>query len=225
MVAILIIGGALMSVKALNESKSVTEKSVRMLLLGASVGKAWELSKWHERMKVDLVRFETVDVYAFDKTEALKEIIIRPQRKFRLTRSYLKGFFFPLPKKPNILIIKECAAYFPGDLEMYEALISSWVLQCKNAGIKPVLSTVVPVTQEHDKSRPGRLKGILVYNDWIKKFSAENSILCLDFESVLRISEDNRSLNPEFSSGDGLHLNSRAYVLLDEYLRDQITLK
>jgi len=189
-----------------------------MLLLGASVGDAWDLAHWADRTKNSSYIFESVAVYAFDKTEALQEILMRPRRKFRISRSYLKGLLNGPPQKPVSIIIKECAAYFPGDLEKYKALIKQWISMCKEAGVKPIIATVVPVTIEHDAKRTGRLQGILAYNDWVRAYTKENSLECFDLESVLRISENHRALRPELTSGDGLHLNAAAYNLLDAFL-------
>jgi len=198
--------------------KKETSGKHRILLLGASVGDAWDLTHWADRMKNDEFIFESMAVYVFDKTEALQEILMWPKRKFRISRNYLKGLLQGPPQKPEAIIFKECAAYFPGDLEKYKSLIKKWVAMCQAAGIKPIIATVVPVTVEHDVKRQGRLQGILTYNDWVKVYTRENSLVCLDLESVMRISENQRSLRPDLTSGDGLHLNPAAYGLLDVYL-------
>ena len=93
-------------------SMGTENKPHRMLVLGASVGWKWDLPAWPARMKQESYYLEMVPYYRFDKSEALAEIIMRPKRKFRLTRTYLKGFFKEKPKKPELLVIKQCAAYF-----------------------------------------------------------------------------------------------------------------
>jgi hypothetical protein len=219
--AFIVIGGAIMRIAECSSLGS-EKKPIRVLLLGASVGDAWNFSEWPMRMHRDDYAMEMVAEYAFDKTNALEEIFMRPRRKFRLTRTYLRGFFEPGPRKPDILIIKECAAYFPGNLETYKGLVKSWVRQCREAGIKPVLATVVPVTQEHAQGRPGRLEGILAYNDWVRAYSKENNIGLLDLEAALRIGDSDRSLRTDLTSGDGLHLNTNAYAILDNLLGAQL---
>jgi len=199
-----------------------TFKNKRILLLGASVGYHWDLPEWAERTQNNSYLIEMVPVYAFDKSEALNEILIRPKRKFRLTRSYIKSLLKPAPKKPEVIIIKECAAYFPGDLEKYKTLVKQWSSQCKAAGIQPVLATVVPVTKAHTQQKPGRLEGILAYNDWVKNYAKETGINYFDLEAALRISDNDRSLRPDLTSGDGLHLNKKAYDILDNILNEQL---
>ena len=207
----------LLVVNTFAEDKSLKPK--RVLLLGASVGQAWKIEDWPQRAQSKNYSFESVAVYDFDKSEALSEILLRPKRKFRPTRTYLKGLFLPPPQKPNIIIIKECAGYFPGNLEKYKGLIEKWIIVCKTAGIKPVLTTVVPVTREHARAKPGRLEGILAYNDWVREYTKKSGIGCLDLEVPLRVSGDDRVLRPDLTSGDGLHLNGNAYDILDNVLQ------
>lgn len=192
----------------------------RIVLLGASVGKAWNLPEWHKRRQNNDYVLEMAEVYSFDKSEALEEILARPKRKFHLSKSYIKGLLKPAPQKPRMIIIKECAAYFPGDSENYRTLVKKWILRCLSSGVSPVLATVVPVTEGHSKIKTGRLQEILEYNDWLKAYAKEAGIALLDLESALRIGEGNRSLNPGLTSGDGLHLNKEAYNILDKLLEE-----
>ena len=198
----------------------ISSKPCRVLLLGASVGQEWNLSDLPKRINNNKYTFEIVAVFSFDKSKALDEILMRPKRRFHFTRTYLKSLFKPALQKPNVIIIKECAAYFPGDLEKYKTLVQKWVSQIVSADSKPVLATVVPVTQEHSQKRSGRLTGILEYNDWIREYTRESGINCLDLEAALRISDKDRTLSPDLTSSDGLHLNRKAYDILDRILED-----
>lgn len=203
-------------------SEDDSSRAHRVLLIGASVGQEWNLPQWPKRMKNNNVSVEMIPVYSFDKSQVLEEVLMRPKRKFHFNRSYIKGFFGPAPRKPDLIIIKECAAYFPGDLENYKTLVKKWIQQSIAAGIKPVVATVVPVTQEHSQKRPGRLPGILEYNDWVRSYAKEIGISCFDLESALRISKDDRRLSPDLTSGDGLHLNGKAYHILDITLKENL---
>lgn len=191
----------------------------RILLIGASVGKEWELPQFPVREKLDGYEVESIAVYQYDKTEALQEVLMRPKRKFRLTRSYLTGFFKPAPQLPGVIIVKECAAYFPGDLDSYQRLLKSWVDQIRGARINVVLSTVVPVTKNHAVGHPGRLEQILAYNDWVRAYAGQERIPLLDLEAALRVSDAERALDDVLTSGDGLHLNRAAYARLDQLLK------
>jgi hypothetical protein len=200
-----------------NEVYGMTKKK-HVVLLGASVGHDWKIESLPERLKQTSAaqgyRFEYVGEYAFDKTEALMKILQRKQNK------------------PDAIIIKECAAYFPGDLRQYQELMKGWVKACKNASVVPVPTTVVPVVSSKNKTikervkdfiktilgRPttsSQLEGIFQYNDWVREYAAQEGLTVLDLETPLRTSQDDRSLRVDLHSGDGLHLNSRAYEILD----------
>ena len=193
-------------------------KQKHIVLLGASVGHDWKIEALPERMKQNQAirgyRFEYAGEYAFDKTEALNRILQRTKNK------------------PDAIFIKECAAYFPGDLREYQRLMKGWVQQCRKAGVIPIPTTVVPVVSSKNKAMKDQLKdsiktllgrpttatqleGIFRYNDWIKEYAAQEGLVVLDLEAHLRTSQADRSLRVDLHSGDGLHLNSKAYELLD----------
>lgn len=188
-----------------------------VILLGASVGQAWKIDSLPDRLKDDKsiqrYRFEYVGDFQFDKTQTLKAILHRKQ------------------DKPDAIILKECAVYFPGDFQAYQDLMKKWVTYCRKAGVVPIPTTVVPVIRDRsmvtimkDIIKPllgktvssDRLKTILQYNDWIRSYAKQEGLTVLDLEAALRISQEDRSLRPDLHSGDGLHLNSDAYTLLDQ---------
>ncbi len=197
-----------------NEVFGMTKKK-HVVLLGASVGQAWHIESLPDRLGAARgYRFEYVGEYAFDKTEALMKILQRKQNK------------------PDAVIIKECAAYFPGDLKNYQGLMKGWVQECKKEGVIPIPTTVVPVVSTRNKPIKDRLKdfiktllgrpttatqleGIFRYNDWVREYAAQEGLTALDLEAPLRTSRDDRSLRVDLHSGDGLHLNAKAYEMLD----------
>jgi hypothetical protein len=203
-------------------SRADSERSVRVLLLGASVGKEWNFPQWPQRMNKSGYIFEMVPCYSFDKSQAIDDILIRPKRKFRMTRKFIKSLLKPAPRKPDIIIIKECAAYFPTKPAKYKALVNQWVAQCQEAGIEPVLTTVIPVTREHAEDKPGRQEGISEYNDWVRKYALKMSLPLLDLEAALRIDRADRFLRSDLAAEDGLHLNSRAYEFLDQWFLEHL---
>jgi len=200
-----------------NEVYGMT-KQKHIVLLGASVGYDWKIEALPERLRQNKAirgyRFEYVGEYAFDKSEALKKIIQRTNNK------------------PDAIFIKECAAYFPGDLREYQRLMQGWVQECREAGVIPIPTTVVPVVSSKNKSMKDQLKdfiktllsrpttatqleGIFQYNDWVREYAAQEGLVVLDLEATLRMSQGDRSLRVDLHSGDGLHLNAKAYQMLD----------
>ena len=190
-------------------------KKKHVVLLGASVGQAWSIEALPDRVAAAQgYRFEYVGEYAFDKTEALRKILQRKENR------------------PDAILIKECAAYFPGDLRRYQELLKEWVKECRKAKVIPIPTTVVPVISTKNKPMKDRLKdfiktllgrpttatqleGIFQYNDWVREYTAQEGLTVLDLEVPLRTSQDDRSLRVDLHSGDGLHLNSTAYEILD----------
>ena len=187
------------------------ETKKKIVLLGASVGKKWAISDLPKRLGSDAFVFNYVGVYKFDKTEQLAELLREED-------------------KPAAIFLKECAAYFPGDLDHYKELMKSWIQACRNSEVIPIPTTVVPVVRDRSiktrikdfikkfLGRPlstARLNQLLAYNDWIRSYAAQNGLVVLDLEKTLRINETNRSLRSDLHSGDGLHLNNKAYHLLD----------
>jgi len=195
------------------------EGKTRVLLLGASVGKSWEVSGIPKRLNDNRFEFEAVQAWQFDKTEALDEVLMRPKRKFKPTKTYLKGFFEPSPVKPDVIVIKECAAYFPGDLPGYKAMVKKWVATIRAAGKKPVIATVSPVTKARSLKSPGKIESIREFNDWVREYAANEKMPLVDLEAALWTDEKNRFLKDEYST-DGTHLKRNAYDVLDKLLLD-----
>ncbi|MHA1291998.1 MAG: hypothetical protein ACTSQJ_04950 [Promethearchaeota archaeon] len=190
----------------------------KIILLGASVGRAWNISSLPKRINNFEYEFEYVHGgSSFDKSEKLKRIINRSK------------------DKPNAVFIKECAAFFPGNLKFYKNLIKKWIVECQEKGIIPIPTTVVPVTRLHalkkfiidiTKGRDpfiygnpfnnNRNKAIIEYNNWIRSYCKQHRLHFLDLEEALRYSEKNRYLREDLARLDGLHLNCKAYEILDK---------
>ena len=181
-----------------------------IVLLGASVGEAWNISGLPDRTGNSEYTFEYIGEYSADKSEKLASILERGR------------------EKPDVIIIKECAAYFPGGSEKLKPLIRGWVGECRDEGVVPVLATVVPVVRSfslrifllnllHGKWRypKGVFEAIIEFNDWVRDYAGEEGLVVLDLEAALRTSSSDRHLNGRFARRDGLHINEKAYVELD----------
>ena len=66
-----------------------------------------------------------------------------------------------------------------------------------------------------------RLKYILEYNDWVREYAKEKGLIVLDMEAALRVSDKDRRLRQDLTSGDGLHLNSNAYKIMDNLMDEK----
>ena len=188
-----------------------------IVLLGASVGKAWKIEQLPERISNQNYRFEYIGLYRFDKSSALKELLHRRENK------------------PDAVILKECAAYFPGDISFAKAkqLMIQWIISCRENRVVPIPATVCPVTRQRDerfktknplKQLIKTIRGISMqtcmerireYNDWVKAYANEKDLVVLDLETPLRSGDPGRYLKDDLTKGDGLHLNAKAYHILD----------
>lgn len=212
--AIQLVSGGVMAGEPQTENKPY-----RVVLLGASIGQTWNLSAFPERVRDKNYVVESFAVWQFDKSAMLDEVLMRPERKFHLTRTYLKSLFQPAPQPPDTIILKECSAYFPGEPQQQkELLINKWVDQVRHAGIQPILATSVPVTRKRSEMDKGKMDGILKYNDWIRNYAKDQRIPLLDLELALRTDPADRYLRDDLTSGDGSHLNAKAYQILDGVL-------
>ena len=216
--AVLLGGIPLVSGGVMAGDTQTEQKPHRVVLLGASIGQTWNLSAFPERVRDKNYVVESFAVWQFDKYEMLDEVLMRPERKFHLTRTYLKSLFQPAPQLPDTIILKECSAYFPGEPRQQKELVKKWVGQVSHAGVQPILATSVPVTRKRSEMDKGKMDGIREYNDWIRNYAKDQRIPLLDLELALRADPVERYLRDDLTSGDGSHLNAKAYEILDSLL-------
>jgi len=198
---------------------------MHVVLIGASIGKSWNLAGLPERVDERRYSFEALQVWEYDKSEAVEETLMRPARKFRLTPSYFKGFFEPAPRPADLVILKECSSYFPGDksAEQKQELFRRWVAEVQHKGVPVVVATVAPITRARaERDAPGKQQAIREFNDWVRTYAAAERIPLLDLEKALRADATERYLRDEFTSGDGSHLNRAAYDILDRVMLDAL---
>ena len=204
----------IISVFFINKGFADVKANKEIILVGASVGQGWKFPDLVDRKKLTGYKLDFIPVFdSFDKSSAIKSIVERE-------------------KKPNAVIIKECSVYFPGDLNLYENRIKKWVNELKKNNIEPILATTVPPGKPNSivyklkdfiksiTGKPKKIDSVTKYNEWLRDFSSKNGIKVLDLEQVLRISNGNRHLNPEYDRGDFTHLNNKAYLVLDNFMAD-----
>lgn len=100
----------------------------------------------------------------------------------------------------------------PSTLEMIEDNIASMAVLAKGAGIKVVLSSVLPAntfTWAPDKEPADK---VIALNEWIKKYAKDNGHVYLDYFSAMV--DDKKGL-PKSLSGDGVHPNEAGYLIME----------
>ena len=163
------------------------------ILVGASIGKNWKFEKLPERLEMSNdIALGNRTVYQFNKTKSIKDIVNLP---------------FPVAG----VIIKECSAYFPRNLEESEKKIFQWIELLKMKDIQPFLATTVPITEKLAHKMPGRQNSLEKFNDFIRQYGKRETIPVLDLEKALRKSRVDRHLREEFARKDGTHLIDKAY--------------
>ncbi len=197
-----------------------TGKPKRLVLIGASIGQAWDLPGLPTRVKLSGYEMEALQAWQYDKSELLDETLMRPTRKFRFSPGYVKGLFSSAPRPADVVVLKECSSYFPGELpiERKKQLMQSWITEVKAKKIKVMLATAVPVTKARSTQDPDKQASVLAFNDWIRDYARQNNIVLIDLEAALRTDERERYLRDEFTNGDGSHINRKAYDVLDNVM-------
>jgi hypothetical protein len=189
-----------------------------VILIGASIGRAWNLAEWPCRVGAPDFTAEALAVWQFDKTEAVEEVLLRPARKFHFTRTYLRSLFEPSPRAPNVVILKECSSYFPGDQLWQRRQVRLWLERLQGRGVRTMLATVVPVTAARATADPAKQASLLEYNRWIREYSQAQSVPVLDLERAVSPEGRDSDLPVEYALPDGTHLNAAGYAALDRAL-------
>jgi GDSL-like lipase/acylhydrolase family protein len=190
-------------------------RPLRVVLIGASIGQEWDLPNLPNRISNSQYQFEALQAWQYDKSELLADVLMRPSRRFTPTLGYLKGMFQSSPQPPDVLLLKECSSYYPGDQLQQREMMRNWVQQAKAKNIRVMLTTVVPVTKARAGRNPGKQAALLAYNDWARDYAREAGVSLLDLETPLRADAKERYLRDDLTSGDGSHLNRKAYDILD----------
>ena len=125
----------------------------KIAFMCASVGSNWNINEHFPDLNITVY-----DEYQFDKGNVIRDIL--------------------QSDKPDIMIIKECAAYFPPEtsIEAYKNLIRDWVNLCRGEGVIPVLTTVVPIDPDNPNNWEGQLESLLEFNDWIRDYCGDENI-------------------------------------------------
>lgn len=204
-----------------------TGKSKHIVLIGASIGKSWNLSELPQRANRDDYTFEALQAWQYDKSEAVEETLMRPARRFRMTASYFKGFFQPSPQLADVVILKECSSYFGGDAQIAQKkeMFQRWVDEVRQKNLALMVATVAPITRERaarERNGVGKQAAIREFNDWMRAYATARGLALLDLEKALRADDTERYLRDEFTSGDGSHLSRAAYDVLDQVMLDAL---
>ena len=195
------------------EMNKIYAQELKVVYIEASTGNRWKLQEFPQRTGLSNVQVEFHAIYDFDKTNVVNKILDETV------------------SKPDIIIIQECAVYFPAELSKYEKMYERWMLQIKSSGITPVVATTIVPAQSQGlmqdikdfikvnlQGKDSQYDQIVLFNMWLRDWSQKNSVQVLDLAKALQIDETNFHMADKYNSGDGIHVNSIAYEYLDELL-------
>jgi len=202
-----------MSVWLATATGELMAESKRIVYIEASTVNNWKLDGFATRTGIERYRFEVLREYDFDKSKLVDHVLAGGA---------------PLP---DAVIVQECSAYFPGDMQAYRRMYRAWLESLQSRGLLTVIATVVPPARsagwwqdvkdfikERLLGRPGRLEQVVAFNEWLRTLGAELKIPVFDLEELLRVSAEDRHMRAQYSEGDGIHLAPVAYQRLDREL-------
>lgn len=197
--------------------KTMTAELKKIVYIEASTGRAWNLPELPKRVGDRRFSIDFHARYDFDKSPVVNKI--------------LNG---TLPK-PDVLVIQECAVYFPGPVDAYKTQYRNWIREIKTAGIAPVIATTVPparrqgwwedtkdFVKERILGRESQYDQVVQFNEWLRALARDEAVVLLDLEKTLRIDDHDRHMRDAYNAGDGIHLNESAYRELDRLLHETV---
>jgi len=159
----------------------------QVVFVGASIMEGWDFDHYFPGRD-----FAKVIHYEADKTQVWNQVARR---------------------KPRIVVVKECAAYFYAEggtpVADYQGIMTRMVDLCRGIGAAPVLATTVPVDVGAGDCTQPQLDDIRAFNAWVRAYCASQGIVCLDLEAAIVDAEG--QLPADCHDGDGLHPNGTGY--------------
>ncbi|MEO5649509.1 MAG: SGNH/GDSL hydrolase family protein, partial [Ginsengibacter sp.] len=109
----------------------------------------------------------------------------------------------------------------PSTLEMIEDNISSMAVLAKSAGIKVILSSVLPAYDFPWRPGLAPAEKVVALNEWIKNYASQNGFIYLDYYSSMV--DDRKGLLAEYTT-DGVHPNEKGYKIMEPLVEKAIVL-
>lgn len=176
-----------------NDSTSPSSTNLtdqRVVFVGASITEAWDFGAYFPGYD-----FQKVICFDWDKTQVWPQVVAL---------------------SPDIVVIKECGAYFYTDggtpLDEFQNCMMQMVANTRNIGAVPVLATTLPIDVGQGGCTQAQLNDIITFNNWVRNYCTSNSITCMDYYT--QIEDGDGQLPSNYHDGDGLHPNGAGYDAL-----------
>ncbi|MBD3235034.1 MAG: hypothetical protein GF315_15030 [candidate division Zixibacteria bacterium] len=181
-----------------NEEISGGKSNSRVVFLGASVTKRWDLQKY------------------FNDPDYINRGVggqLAPQLLARLYQDAVE-------LHPRAVVIELCAINALPNVNPQAAkyAVHSMVDLCEVNGIEPILTTTLPISRAYEQAHEGgdMTSRLIDLNRWIENFAQKNDIKLINYFNSL--SADDNYIRPELTE-DGIHPNEKGYELMAELTR------
>ena len=162
----------------------------RVVFVGASITEAWDFAAYFSGYD-----FHKVICFDWDKTQVWSQVVAL---------------------SPDIVVIKECGAYFYTDggtpLGEFQNCMIQMVNNTRSIGAVPVLATTLPIDVGQGGCTQAQLNDIITFNNWVRNYCTTNALKCLDYYT--QIADGDGELPSNYHDGDGLHPNAACYDAL-----------
>jgi len=173
-----------------DENTPLDLRELTVVFVGASITENWDFARSFAGYP-----FQKVIHYDWDKTQAWDQVQARD---------------------PDIVVVKECAAYFYAGggtpLGEYESSVRDMVERVRAIGAIPVLCTTIPVDVGRGDCTQAQLDDLRTFNDWLRSYCSGQGLVLLDYYQ--RIADAQGQLPAACHEGDGLHPNAAGYDIL-----------
>lgn len=183
-----------------NANKEISESNPnsRVVFLGASVTKRWDLKT------------------CFNNPNYVNRGVGGQLAPQLLARFYQDA----VDLHPRAVVIELCAINALPDVEpaATEYAVRAMVDLCEFNQIEPILTTTLPISREYEKAHEGgdMTLRLIELNRWIEKFAEGNDIKLINYFNSL--SADDNYIRPDLTE-DGIHPNAKGYELMADLTR------
>lgn len=124
---------------------------------------------------------------------------------------------------PYGVVIKFCEMNFAHEVpfEITRDNMMMMVALAKANGIKPILASVLPVSNQADKGE-GKMSlnnQVLAFNQWLREYARQHQLLFVDFAGAM--SDENGFLRADLAY-DGIHPNEQGYKIMTQALEKSL---
>ena len=170
--------------------------SLRVVFYGASITHNWDLKKY----------FPEIHPVNRGVGGFVQDLVI----KFKSN---------VLDLKPRAVVIKLCSINFRPQIPMYMLKdgMAIMVTMAKDAGITPIMATVIPAGKPAAHIGDFNVADSLAaFNDWARQYAAQNSVVLIDYARAI---QDENGFLPRDCSIDPVHVNDKGYGIMAEAAR------